>query len=125
MQLFVRNGIEYLIDGAYALRHYTGLDRDTKDFDLMIRPESSDIVRFHFSLKRHLVPPDVMDELDARLMKEVSESPAADPLCNGTLLSRLQYLADITTGGVIDGRTTGRSKIKPDEIQVWTKASLK
>jgi hypothetical protein len=32
MQLFVRNGIEYLIDGAYALRHYTGLDRDTKRF---------------------------------------------------------------------------------------------
>jgi hypothetical protein len=43
MQLFVRNRIEFLIGGAYALGHYTGLDRDTKDFDLMIRPEEVSI----------------------------------------------------------------------------------
>jgi hypothetical protein len=58
-------------------------------------------------------------------MREVSERPAAQPLCNGTLLSRIQYLSDITTGGFIDARTTGRSMIKPLEIQKWTKASLK
>src|ERR1700704_1365586 len=39
MQLLVRNRIEFLIGGAYALGHYTGLSRDTKDFDLMLRPK--------------------------------------------------------------------------------------
>jgi hypothetical protein len=80
---------------------------------------------FIFPSKRNLVPAEVMGELNARLMKELSEPPAADPLCNGTLLSRIQYLPDITTGGFIDGRATGRSNIKPAEIQEWTKASLK
>jgi len=38
MQLLVRSRIEFLIGGAYALGYYTGLARDTKDFDLMLRP---------------------------------------------------------------------------------------
>ncbi|MGA8655556.1 MAG: hypothetical protein WB586_05350 [Chthoniobacterales bacterium] len=80
---------------------------------------------FVFPSKRNLVPPEVVKKMSASLMREVSERPAAQPLCNGTLLSRIQYLSDITTGGFIDARTTGRSMIKPLEIQKWTKASLK
>ena len=43
MQLLVRRRMEFLIGGACALGHYTGLARDTNDFDLMLRPEN---VRF-------------------------------------------------------------------------------
>jgi hypothetical protein len=39
MQLLVRGRIDFLIGGAYAMGYYTGLARDTKDFDLMLRPQ--------------------------------------------------------------------------------------
>jgi hypothetical protein len=32
-------GVEYLVGGAYALEHYTGIARDTKDLDLFVRHE--------------------------------------------------------------------------------------
>src|SRR5215210_3201243 len=32
-------GIAYLVGGAFALQPYTGLVRDTKDFDIFLRPE--------------------------------------------------------------------------------------
>jgi len=245
MQLLERRRIKFLIGGAYALGYYTGVARDTKDFDLMLRPrdvplalrtcqnagyaaefvfthwlakvwsanafidiifragnglgevddvwfsaapaaeifgiaakiappeeliwqkafimererfDGADIIHllascatrinwkylierfgpdwrvllshlilfgFAFPSKRDLIPTAVIEELSARLRKELAESPLALPLCNGTLLSRLQYLSDITSGGFIDARTTGRCRIKPEEIQEWTKASLK
>lgn len=33
------DGVEYLVGGAFALQPYTGLVRDTKDFDIFLRPE--------------------------------------------------------------------------------------
>jgi hypothetical protein len=245
MQLLVRNRVEFLIGGAYAFSHYTGLNRDTKDFDLMIRPgdvpvvlaacqdagydaefafthwlakiwsansfidvifragnglaevddlwfnnasdatllgtrvkiaspeeliwqkayvmereryDGADVIHllascasgiewprllerfgpdwrvlmshlilfgFVFPSKRNLVPAEVIEELVAKLMGELTREPSAQPICNGTLLSRIQYLPDITSGGFIDARTTGRCRITPEEINEWTKASLK
>jgi hypothetical protein len=244
MQLLDRCGIKFLIGGAYALGYYTGVARDTKDFDLMLRPrdvpfalrtcqnagyaaefvfthwlakvwsanafvdiifragnglgevddvwfsaapatetfgiaakiapaeeliwqkafimererfDGADVIHllasraaqinwkhlierfgpdcrvlmshlvlfgFAFPSKRNLIPTAVIDELSARLGKELGEPPPVQPLCSGTLLSRLQYLSDITSGGFIDARTTQRCRIKPEEIQEWTKASL-
>jgi hypothetical protein len=72
-----------------------------------------------------LVPAEVIEELVAKLMGELTREPSAQPICNGTLLSRIQYLPDITSGGFIDARTTGRCRITPGEINEWTKASLK
>src|SRR5262245_30871364 len=34
----------YLIGGAYALAHYTGIQRHTKDLDLFVRPRDYDAV---------------------------------------------------------------------------------
>ncbi|HEY5752159.1 MAG TPA: hypothetical protein VIT21_03345 [Chthoniobacterales bacterium] len=34
--------IDFLVGGAFALRAYTGIERDTKDFDLMLRPPDVD-----------------------------------------------------------------------------------
>lgn len=34
----------FLVGGAYALRHYTGIERDTKDFDIFVRREDYDSV---------------------------------------------------------------------------------
>lgn len=30
--------VPFLVGGAYALAHYTGIDRDTKDFDIFVHP---------------------------------------------------------------------------------------
>ena len=30
-------GLPYLVGGGYALDHYTGVERDTKDFDIFVR----------------------------------------------------------------------------------------
>jgi hypothetical protein len=42
MQLLDRAGVSFLVGGAYAFGHYTGISRDTKDFDLFVRPEDID-----------------------------------------------------------------------------------
>src|SRR5260370_16518803 len=34
-----REGLEYLVGGAYAFARYTGIERHTKDFDIFIRRE--------------------------------------------------------------------------------------
>src|SRR6185436_20055440 len=33
-----QSGIPFLVGGAYALTHYTGILRHTKDFDIFVRP---------------------------------------------------------------------------------------
>ena len=38
LSLLTRSGIPYLVGGAYALRHYTGVDRSTRDFDVFVAP---------------------------------------------------------------------------------------
>src|SRR4051812_5508561 len=35
-------GIEFLIGGAYSLALYTGIERDTKDLDIFVRPADRD-----------------------------------------------------------------------------------
>src|SRR5215218_2091237 len=37
-------GIPFLVGGAYALRHYTSVIRDTKDFDVFVRRADLDRV---------------------------------------------------------------------------------
>ena len=43
-----RDGLEYLVGGAYAFARYTGIERHTKDFDIFIRkddfPRAADIL---------------------------------------------------------------------------------
>jgi len=38
LRLLTDRGIEFLVGGYHALRHHSGIDRETKDFDLMVRP---------------------------------------------------------------------------------------
>ena len=36
------SGIPFLVGGAYALQHYTGIVRHTKDFDIFVRPADAE-----------------------------------------------------------------------------------
>jgi hypothetical protein len=44
LQVLRQAGLEALVGGAFALRLHAGVERDTKDFDLFIRPRDSDRV---------------------------------------------------------------------------------
>jgi hypothetical protein len=243
MDLMARNGIDFLVGGGYAFGHYTGLQRDTKDFDLMIRPsdvaavlricqaagyeagyafshwlakvrspkgvvdiifgssnglcevdeewfetspraeiletvvrlvppeemiwqkayvmererfDGADVAHLLFScckqlcwkkmlirfgadwrvLLSHLVlfgfiypenrgviPRDVLSDLLSRFIKEEQDRPGAEPICNGTLLSRVQYRYDVTVRGLQDARLMERCRISAEELNIWDNAS--
>jgi hypothetical protein len=39
LRVLEASGYPFLVGGAYALRHYTGIERDTRDFDVFVRQE--------------------------------------------------------------------------------------
>jgi hypothetical protein len=44
LDTLTRSGIPFLVGGAFALQPYAGLARDTKDFDIFVRPRDRDRV---------------------------------------------------------------------------------
>lgn len=68
------------------------------------------------------IPPDVMVGL-CRLLEREAGRPAPDlRVCQGTLLSREQYLTDVSSWGYTDGRLMPRGSLTPEEIAQWTAA---
>ena len=64
----------------------------------------------------------VMDTLLARLDKEIDSPPRDERMCRGTLISREQYLVDITEWGYSDARMQPRGPMSATEIAHWTEA---
>jgi hypothetical protein len=81
----------------------------------------SHLVLFPYVYPNDPAPQAVIDEL----LKRVQSEPAPDPgirLCRGTLLSRAQYLVDVTDWDYVDARAVPLGTMTPEEIDVWTKA---
>jgi hypothetical protein len=243
MGLLAENRIEFLVGGGYAFGWYTGLERDTKDFDLMVRPSDVDVVLricqaagyaagyafphwiakvrgpaglvdiifgssnglgevddewfagapraeilktsvrlvppeemiwqkayvmererfdgadvahlllgccerlswkrllrrfgpdwrvllshlilfgFIYPARRTVIPRDVLSDLMSRLIKEEQAQSGSEPVCNGTLLSRVQYRYDLIVAGLQDARLTGRTQLSAEEVNIWDNAS--
>jgi hypothetical protein len=62
----------------------------------------------------------LVKDLNAKVLKEQTEPAGPDPVCNGTLLSRIQYQSDLAD--FLDARLTGRSTISSEELQRWVEA---
>jgi len=77
---------------------------------------------FVYPAERDRVPTGVMRELLGRLDAGLETAPPADRVCQGTLLSRAQYLVDIGAWGYRDARRTPEGTMTPDEIATWTAA---
>jgi putative nucleotidyltransferase-like protein len=75
---------------------------------------------FIFPSKRDLVPSKLMKGFAAEMLREQIEPALVDPICNGTLLSRIQYQSDL--GDLLDARLTGRSTMSTEELQRWIEA---
>jgi hypothetical protein len=74
---------------------------------------------FAFPNGRDRVPTWVVDELMTRF---VMDTKAEGAVCNGTLLSREQYLPDVTLGRMADARLEPAGPMSAEELRLWTEA---
>jgi hypothetical protein len=77
---------------------------------------------FIYPAERARIPAWVLRSLQARLDEELERPPPTEPLCQGTLLSREQYLVDVECLGYTDAREAPRGAMTPEEIARWTAA---
>ena len=75
---------------------------------------------FVYPDQHHQVPNWVIEELMPRFLRARAER--AVPICNGTLLSREQYLDDVEKWGYWDGRLEPVGRMTQEEIDIWTAA---
>ena len=76
---------------------------------------------FIYPSERNRIPQSLMSDLLQRTQEELSASPG-ERICRGTLISRAQYLPDVTEGGYRDGRLTSGSHMTAEDIESWTAA---
>ena len=77
---------------------------------------------FIYPRERHKVPARVMRWLLRRMESELNTTPPEDAVCQGTLISRAQYLVDIEEWGYQDARLRPDVKMTPEDIAEWTAA---
>ena len=118
-------------DGADVI-HLLRAGAATLDWDRLLhrfgshwRVLLSNLVLFGFVYpgERARIPRRVMDTLLERLTGELDASdPDAAKLCQGTVVSRQQYLIDVEEWGYTDGRLRPRGNMTAEEIAHWTAA---
>jgi hypothetical protein len=77
---------------------------------------------YNYPDRRDAVPAAVLGTLAERLREEIGAPPQAERVCNGTFLSREQYLIDIGRWGYHDGRLPPGGRMTPEAIAHWTAA---
>jgi hypothetical protein len=77
---------------------------------------------FVYPGERTRVPRRVMDTLLERLQQELGTNADVERLCQGTVVSRQQYLPDVLEWGYLDGRLVPNGTMSPEEIAHWTRA---
>jgi hypothetical protein len=75
------------------------------------------------------VYPDQRDRVPERVMEKLWDAARATPapgdrLCYGTVLSRLQYLTDLTKWGYRDARLEPGGNMTGEQVALWTQAGL-
>jgi hypothetical protein len=77
---------------------------------------------FIYPGERKCIPPGVMLTLCRRLERESRQPAPGQRLCRGTLLSRQQYLTDVSRWGYADGRLAPHGPLTPEDVAHWTAA---
>jgi hypothetical protein len=114
-------------DVAHLFRHCSGLlnwERLVRRFGANWRVLLSHLVLFGFIYpgERALIPSAVMKDLVNRMLAELEEPTRNSKVCQGTLLSRAQYLVDIDEWGYEDARVQPRGNMTEEQVQTWTAA---
>lgn len=76
--------------------------------------------QFVYPQQRHVIPSGLLNTLLDRARDE--QEPEDSAVCQGTLLSREQYLVDLRERGYADARTAPWGTISQQDINVWTDA---
>ena len=63
-----------------------------------------------------------MKDLIGQLLAELDVPTRDSKVCQGTLLSRAQYLVDVDEWGYEDARAVPRGNMTEEQIQEWTAA---
>jgi hypothetical protein len=71
---------------------------------------------------RSLIPSRIIRQLMTRLHADLDASSHEPRVCQGTLLSRAQYLVDVDEYGYEDARLSPRGRLTLSEIAEWTAA---
>jgi hypothetical protein len=82
------------------------------------------LFEFIYPSDRDAVPGPVMQELLARGQQQTDAPVPRRRVCRGTLLSRIQYEADLDRWGYADARLAPESGMTPQQISAWTAAGL-
>jgi hypothetical protein len=77
---------------------------------------------FIYPGERDRIPGWVMDDLMRRLTVETTTPPRPSRLCQGTLISRAQYLIDVGQWGYKDARLQPRGNMTRSDVAHWTAA---
>jgi hypothetical protein len=77
---------------------------------------------FIYPGERTCIPDAVMQNLLRRLDRERGWPGGPARVCDGTLLSRQQYLIDVTERGYADGRLAPRGEMSAADVARWTAA---
>ena len=114
-------------DVAHLFRHCSGMinwDRLSRRFGANWRVLLSHIVLFGFIYpgERALVPSAVTKDLVNRLLAELDVPTRDSKVCQGTLLSRAQYLVDVDEWGYEDARIQPRGAMTAEQVATWTAA---
>jgi hypothetical protein len=75
---------------------------------------------FVYPDERTLIPVEVMNALLARLQEELNRNGERSNICQGTLLSRAQYLVDVEAQGYRDARIRPEGNMSEEEVSMWT-----
>lgn len=78
---------------------------------------------FVYPAERDRIPARVVEALMGRWRNEMNGGEAEEKVCQGTLLSRMQYLSDTELWGYADARLSPRGKMSAQEITHWTAAA--
>lgn len=114
-------------DVAHLFRHCSGLlnwPRLVRRFGSNWRVLFAHLVMFGFIYpgERALIPAAVMKDLANRLAAELDVPTRDSKVCQGTLLSRAQYLVDIDEWGYEDARREPRGRMTEQQIAEWSAA---
>jgi hypothetical protein len=118
-------------DGA-DVAHLLRATASRLDWDRLVRRFGRDwrvlfahlvLFGFIYPTERDLVPERIMSRLVGRLESELGTPAPMEterPLCQGTLLSREQYLIDVEEWGYQDARLRPDVRMTPADIVHWT-----
>ena len=77
---------------------------------------------FVYPAERARIPARVMRNLTEKLQGELDRDAQVGRVCQGTLISREQYLPDTTRWGYADARQQPVGNMTPEQVRAWTEA---